>query len=111
MTNLSSFAKTIDFVEDEIDLTNSYKTVDPDSVATYFDTLSPLTYSFYHYPGIAAVVLIWTRHEGAISAKHIRAQNGVRLDMIAIAEQEGIKIAKTVPVPRSHLVLDNADRF
>lgn len=86
-------------MEDEIDFTNSYKNVDPDSIATYFDSLSPLVYSFYCYPGTAAVVLIWTRHEGAISVKHIRAQNGVRLDMIAIAEQEGIKIAKTVQCP------------
>lgn len=101
MTDLFLLMKKIDFAEDEIDLMNSYHDVDPDSVETYFDDLSPLTYTFYHFPGANAVVLIWTRHEGAISVKHIRAQNGVRLDMIAIAEQEGIKISKTVPTAYS----------
>ncbi|KAJ5167455.1 uncharacterized protein N7482_006236 [Penicillium canariense] len=88
----------IHFTEEEIQFLNSYKEVDPDSIAIYFKCPSPQVYSFYHYPGSNAVVLLWTRYDGIISTKRIAAQNGVRMDMLAIAEGQGIMVTQEIIV-------------
>ncbi|RYP61557.1 hypothetical protein DL770_009768 [Monosporascus sp. CRB-9-2] len=83
----------VDYSEDEVQFVNSYKQVKPDSVAEYFASPSPEIFSFYHYPGSDAVVLIWTRHHWTKSTKHTKLQNGLRRDLVLIAEGEGIKAA------------------
>ncbi|KAJ5820419.1 hypothetical protein N7474_006010 [Penicillium riverlandense] len=89
----------IDYSEEEMQFANSYKGVDPEIVAEHFVSPSSQVYSFYRYPGSGSVVLIWTRHHWANSSKHFARQNGVRMDMIAIAKEQGIKNVHLVPEP------------
>ncbi|KAJ5126569.1 hypothetical protein N7448_007348 [Penicillium atrosanguineum] len=98
-----------DVQEEIITLVNSKNGVDPSSVATYFHSPSPFTFSFYHYPEPGAILLIWTQWEGAVSVRNISLQRNVLLDMIAIAEGEGIKITQMMKVQGADQI--KADRL
>ena len=86
----------IDYPEEEIQFASSDKQVQPDSLAEYFASPTPQMVSFYRYPGIDAVVLIWTGHHWTKSTKHTKMQNRLRRDLSLIADGEGIKVAHMV---------------
>lgn len=92
-------AQIIEYSAEEIQFLNSYKQVDADSVAEYFVSPSSQIFSFYHLPGSNDVTFIWTGHHWTKSTKHTTVQNGLRRDLILIAEGEGVKVAHIVTTP------------
>lgn len=86
----------MDYGEEEIVFVKAYKEVDLASVKEHFIFPPPHIYSFYRFPDPGPVILIWTRNPGIISSKGMARQRSLRLDMLAIAEKEGIKIAHVV---------------
>ncbi|KAJ6155395.1 twinfilin-1 [Penicillium chermesinum] len=53
-------------------------------------------YSFYQHPRTNNVLFIWTRHGGHNATKRLAAQDGVRLDLLRIAKEQGIIIKKEI---------------
>ncbi|KAJ5223778.1 hypothetical protein N7468_008320 [Penicillium chermesinum] len=83
------------YEEEEIQFLGSHK-VNPDSLPTYFESPSPQVYSFYQHPRTNNVLFIWTRHGGHNATKRLAAQDGVRLDLLRIAKEQGIIIKKEI---------------
>jgi hypothetical protein len=92
--------------EEEIHFASSYKQVTPESVSGYFADLSPYTFSFYHYPGSGAVILIWTRHTSG-STKVTNYMTRVRRDLVLIAARQGIEaVHKVIPSAYAPILRD-----
>ena len=95
-------AQILRYDEEEIQLLGSHKKVEPDSLPTYFESPSPQIYSFYQHPRTNNVLFIWTRHDGLNAEKRLAAQDGIRLDLLETAKDQGIIVKKEVKQSQIH---------
>ncbi|KAJ5184248.1 hypothetical protein N7492_001864 [Penicillium capsulatum] len=87
---------TVDLPTETIKLVETQSNVDPASIATTISSTSP-RYSFFHYPGSDVVVFMYTCPTGS-SIKERMLHASSRRSAIAVAEGEGLNIAKKVRV-------------